>query len=324
MGQVNVQVVIPSDACELLKKRAWELMLKSWLRHLGAILGISLLLGSVPAQARAPEMARPALWEVSDPDTTIYLFGTIHLLPQALNWRTPAFDKAVSTAQQLVVETIVDQQNPAGIAQAELSLGFAKGLPPIDQRVPAAKAAKLRAAVAKTGVPQKYFDQMKTWLAAITLLSVQFREMGLKGTSGPEEILRQEFLSEHKPIGELETNLEQFGYFNKLSEKAQRELLEGALEPQSSTDKEFGGMLASWSHGDVQGIALTFNRELSHSSEIRRILLQQRNSNWAKWIEQRMAQPGTILLAVGAGHLAGKDSVLEKLRNDGYKVRRLQ
>src|SRR5438309_7524199 len=109
-----------------------------------------------------------------------------------------------------------------------------------------------------------------------------------------------------------------------MSEKAQRELLEGALEPQGSTDKEFGGMLSSWSKGDVNGIAVTFNRELSQSSEIRRLLLQQRNANWARWIEQRMGQPGTILLAVGAGHLAGGDSVVEKLRTDGYKVHRVQ
>jgi hypothetical protein len=299
-------------------------MFTSWLRRIGAVLGISLLLGSVPAAARSPESARPALWEVSDLDTTIYLFGTIHLLPEALKWRTPAFDQAVNAAQQLVVETIVDQQNPASLEQAELSIGFAKGLPPIAKRVPAAQVPKLRAAIAKTGLPQNYFDQMKTWLAAISLLSVQFHDMGLRGTSGPEEILRQQFLAQHKPIGELETNIEQFSYFDKMSEKAQRELLEGALEPQDSTDKEFDGMLSSWTHGDVKGIALTFNRELSQSSEIRQILLQQRNAHWAKWIEQRMSQPGTVLLAVGAGHLAGKDSVVAKLKSDGYTVRRLQ
>lgn len=299
-------------------------MLKSLLRRVGAALGLSLLLGSIPAQARTPQVARPALWEVSDPDTTIYLFGTIHLLPEDLKWRTPAFDHAVTQAQQLVVETIVDQQHPQSIAAAEAQLGFRQGLPPITQRVPPAKVAKLRAAIAKSGAPEKVFDQMKTWLAAITLLSVQFKNMGLKGTNGPEEILRQQFLSAQKPIGELETNLEQFGYFDQMSEKAQRELLEGALEPQGSTDKEFGGMLSSWSKGDVNGIAVTFNRELSQSSEIRKLLLQERNANWAKWIENRMAQPGTILVAVGAGHLAGKDSVVEKLRMDGYKVRRLQ
>ena len=299
-------------------------MLKSLFRRIGAAFGLSLLLGSVPAQARTPQVARPALWEISDPDTTIYLFGTIHLLPEDLKWRTPAFDQAVGQAQQLVVETIVDQQHPESVVAAEAQLGFKQGLPPIAQRVSAAQVPKLRAAIAKTGAPEKVFDQMKTWLAAITLLSVQFKDMGLKGKDGPEEILRQQFLSSQKPIGQLETNLEQFGYFNSMSEKAQRELLQGALEPQGSTDKEFGGMLASWSKGDVNGIATTFNRELSQSSEIRKLLLQQRNANWAKWIEDRMAQPGTILVAVGAGHLAGKDSVVEKLRSDGYRVRRLQ
>lgn len=298
--------------------------LKLLVRRVVALLGISLLLGSVPSLARTPRVARPALWEVSDPDTKVYLFGTIHLLPEDLKWRTPAFDEAVKQAQQLVVETIVDQQNPAAVQQAEFSLGFAKGLPPIIRRVPPAQVARLRAAIAKSGVPEKAFDQMKTWLAAITLLSIQFHDMGLKGTAGPEEILRQQFLSEQKPIGQLETNTEQFSYFDRMSEKAQRELLQGALEPQASTDKEFAGMLSSWSHGDVNGIAVTFNRELSQSSEIRQILLRQRNANWAKWIEQRMGQPGTVLVAVGAGHLAGKDSVLEKLRGDGFKVRRLQ
>ena len=99
------------------------------------------------ASARPAQLAKPALWEISDPDTTIYLFGTIHLLPEQLRWRTPAFDNAVAQSQQLVVETIVDQQNPQSIAAAEMSLGFKRGLPPIAERVPPAKLPKLRAAI---------------------------------------------------------------------------------------------------------------------------------------------------------------------------------
>src|SRR3954447_9934987 len=99
-------------------------MLKSPLRRVGEVLGLSLLLGAVPAEARAPQVARPALWEVSDPDTTIYLFGTIHLLPQDVQWRTPKFEQAVSSAQELVVETLIDDKNPAKLMQAMASLGF--------------------------------------------------------------------------------------------------------------------------------------------------------------------------------------------------------
>jgi uncharacterized protein YbaP (TraB family) len=297
---------------------------QNWFKRGLAALGIPLMLGAAPAAAKALQTARPALWEVSDPDTRIYLFGTIHLLPDDMKWRSAKFDDAVANSQQLIVETIVDQQNLQSIQQAKFQLGFARGLPPIAERVPAADLPKLRAAIKKSGAPEQVFDQMKTWLAAITLLSLQFQEMGLQGSHGPEEILRQQFISTKKPIGELETNLEQFSYFDRLPEKAQRQLLQGAIEPTANVDQEFKGMLASWSRGDVRQIANTFNRELSESKDIRENLLDARNANWARWIEHRLAEPGTIMVAVGAGHLAGKGSVLDTLRKNGYKIRRLQ
>src|SRR5213080_1428144 len=146
------------------RREDFEEMVKSFLRRLIAALGIPLIaFVAAPAAARTPALARPALWEVSDPDTTIYLFGTIHLLPEDLQWRTPAFDQAVASSQQLVVETIVDQQNPKSIMDAEMQLGFGKGLPPIAQRVPASKLPLLRAAIAKSRLPEKALDQMDTW-----------------------------------------------------------------------------------------------------------------------------------------------------------------
>lgn len=305
-------------------RKAFESVMKSLFRRAFAALGLAGLLVSAPTAAEAPQTARPALWQVSDADTTIYLFGTIHLLPQNLQWRTAKFDQALDNSQELVVETIVDQQHPEAIQGAEFSLGFRQGLPPIADRVPPAKVAKLRAAIASSGIPEKVYDQMETWLAAIQLLGVQFRTMGLKGSDGPEEIMRQQFLTEKKPIGQLETNLEQFGYFDRLPEKAQRALLEGAIEPQTGMDKDYNGMLASWSRGNVKRIANSFNHDLADSPELKQALLEQRNANWAKWIEQRMAQPGTIMLAVGAGHLAGKDSVIARLQKDGYRVERVQ
>ena len=136
-----------------------------------------LALGSA-AQARAPQVARPALWEVSDPDTTIYLFGTIHLLPQEVQWRTAKFDQAVSSAQELVVETLIDEKNPASLMQAMASLGFAQGLPPLTQRVPPAKRAALQAAIKQSGFPPPALDRIKTRTAAFILLGNKFRSLG--------------------------------------------------------------------------------------------------------------------------------------------------
>jgi uncharacterized protein YbaP (TraB family) len=298
-------------------------MLKWFLRRVGAALGLSLLLGSAAVEARAPQPAKPALWEVSDADTTIYLFGTIHLLPGDLQWRTARIDQAVSGSQQLVVETIVDDKDPTKLMSAMASLAFnTPNLPPLMQRVPAAKRPALAIAIKKSGLPPQALDKMETWAAAFILLGTKFRELGLSG--GVEGVLRKDFAAQGKSVGELESNLEQLSFFDKLPEPAQRNLLEGAIEENKSMDEEFGGMLKAWSSGDVNGIAKTFDRDLSTSPALQQALIHQRNANWSKWIEQRLGQPGAVLVAVGAGHLAGKDSVVEMLKKSGYKVRRLQ
>jgi hypothetical protein len=298
-------------------------MVKNFLRRLVTALGVPLIaFGSVPAAARAPHAARPALWEVSDPDTTIYLFGTIHLLPDQVQWRTPAFDQAVAGSEELVVETIIDDKNPGKLMSAMASLGFANGLPPLVQRVPASKRTALQEAMKKSGMPVQALDKMKTWAAAFILLGDKFRALGLSG--GVEGVLKNDFTTHGKPVGELESNLEQLSFFDRLPESAQRSLLEGAIEGDKAMNADFSGMLQAWSKGDVQGIARTFDRDLSASPALQQALIRRRNANWSKWIESRMAQPGAVLIAVGAGHLAGRDSVVEMLKKDGYRVRRLQ
>ena len=300
-------------------------MLKTIFRRIAVALGLAGFIIGAPAAARPPQSARPALWQVSDPDTTIYLFGTIHLLPDNFQWRTPKIDEAVQRSQQLIVETIVDEKDPTKLMSAMASLAFnTPNLPPLAMRVPPEKRAALAEAVKKSGFPPQALDRMETWAAAFILLGNQFRDMGLKGNDGVESVLRSSFTSEGKPIGELETNLQQLSFFDKLPESAQVALLEGALDQPEEATKDFGGMLQAWSVGDVNGIARTFDRDLAASPDLEQALIHQRNANWSRWIEQRMSQPGTIMIAVGAGHLAGKDSVIAMLQRDGYRVRRVE
>jgi uncharacterized protein YbaP (TraB family) len=300
------------------------LPLLTFFKRAFAALGLATVsIGAAPAPATQP-MAHPALWEVSDPDTTIYLFGTIHLLPNGYQWESPKIEQAVQKSDQLYVETIVDPEHPQGIIAALNSLGYANGLPPLADRIAPAKRPLLEAAIAKTGIPRPAWDRMKTWAAAFRLLGLQYTELGVQGENGPELTLRQEFAAAGKPVGQLETNAEQLGFFNALPASAQRSLLEGAVESPQAMGKEFNQMLSAWAKGDVRGIAATFNQDLSDTPELMNALLKQRNANWKGWIERRLATPGAVLLAVGAGHLAGSDSVVSMLQKDGYRVRRIQ
>ncbi|MEO7564504.1 MAG: TraB/GumN family protein [Sphingomicrobium sp.] len=300
-------------------------MISRTFRKFFTALGLAAAIAS-PAAAKvaAPAAAQPALWSVSDSDTTIYLFGTVHLLPANFRWRSDTLDHAVAGSQELVIETIVDDKNPAKLMSALAQLAFTKGLPPLAERVPQAKRATLAAAVKNSGFPPAVLDQMETWAAALMLVGGQFKSLDLQVGEGVETVLRREFTGKGKPIGELESNVEQFGFFDRLSEKAQRDFLEGAIENGSAMKETFAAMLRSWSSGDVKAIARAFNRDLAGSPELADALLAQRNANWTKWVEARLAKPGTVLVAVGAGHLAGDGSVVAMLKKQGLTVRRVQ
>jgi uncharacterized protein YbaP (TraB family) len=276
---------------------------------------------AAPADARA---AKPALWKVYDRDTEIYLFGTVHLLPPGTQWRTAAFDKAAKQSGTLVVETIIDEKNPQAFAMELARLSVRPGLPPLLDRVRPERRAALQSVIARSGIPAAALNNMETWAAAFALLQLQFKELGVSGNDGVELALRTAFAGAGKPIQQLETNSQQLGFFDALPESAQRELLEGAVEEPAKAKVQFDAMLGAWMSGDVDAIGRTFNSELQSSPELKQALLLRRNANWSQWLESRLAYPGKVLVAVGAGHLAGSDSVVEMLKRRGLKVMRVQ
>ncbi|MEO7603308.1 MAG: TraB/GumN family protein [Sphingomicrobium sp.] len=287
-------------------------------------LGLAALFAAPTVQARQPIAPKPAMWVLSDADTTVYLFGTIHLLPKGVDWKGAKLDDALARSDELIIETIIDDKNPMQFMQALNSLANSPNLPPLRERVPKDKRTALDAAVKASGLPAMVYDRMETWAAAFLLLGSKFRGIGLAPEDGVEIVLRKSFIDKGKPIEALETNVEQLGFFDRLPEDAQRSLLEGAIGTDKDMQAEFTSMLDAWKTGDVEKIARTFDKDLAESPALRDALMVQRNRNWAKWIAGRMDQPGSVMIAVGAGHLAGTESVQRHLEAKGYRVQRVQ
>jgi uncharacterized protein YbaP (TraB family) len=304
------------------------MFVRKWLGRVAGAFAALGLLGSAPApqtarHVAAPAAAHPGLWKLSDKDTTIYLFGTIHALPEDLHWRTPAFDRAFRGSDELLIEVgnIDDQQAVAG---ALLKAGMGTGLPPVLERVPAKYRPALKAAIADSGVPAAYLDRMKTWMAGLVLVNVTFKRIGLNPEQGAERKLVAEWKAKGGRVDGFETAADQFGFLDSLSADAQQKFLIAAAEKPEATKRQFAAMLKAWETGNVAGIARTFDDETQMSSELRDVLMKRRNARWAAALAERMRKPGTVFVAVGAGHLAGPDSVLAMLAARGFKAVRVQ
>jgi uncharacterized protein YbaP (TraB family) len=272
----------------------------------------------------APAPARPALWKLADADTTIYLFGTIHVLPPGLKWRDKGIDAAMGQAQSLTLEAVLDQ-DPGAVATVIQTLGKGQGLPPLADRVPADKRAMLATLVAKSGLPAPFLDGLKTWAAAVVLTGAALDQIGLKaGAEGVEPQVTALFRAAKKPVEGLETAAQQLSYFDALPEASQRSFLAATLDDPKEARAEFDRMVKVWMAGDARGIERAFADEPDFTPELRGLLIAKRDQLWADALAERLRRPGTVFVAVGAGHLVGPDSVQAMLARKGLKAVRVQ
>lgn len=278
-----------------------------------------------PAQApaRAANDADPALWVVKGKQTTIYLFGTIHVLKPGLTWFDEAVKSAFDKADEVKLEIVMpDPATMQGLVQAT---GVAPaGTPPLTQRLPEGKRAAFTKAVNDLGLPANALDRFKPWLAATQLSVAPLSKLGYDSANGPEEVITEAAKQAHKPLSGLETPQQQLGFFGSLSDKAQLQFLESTVDELPKLDTQMATMVDEWARGDPEALAREMNDELKSSPEVAKVLLVDRNRNWAQWIKQRMTKPGTVFIAVGAGHLAGPDSVQAQLAKLGLKAERVK
>lgn len=279
---------------------------------------------SAPA-ARVEPLAepRPALWLLADDDTKIYMFGTIHVLPPGFRWRSAALDKAVGEAAELVVETY----EAPGTETSESDSGFfADKAVPLLQRVPREKRKPLKAAIEASGLPLPMLDRMHSWAAAMTLgIAQMLKEYGVEdvsGAPGVEDVLEENFRGAGKPILSVEDGDLVLASMSALPEAIQTELLLEAIAPAPGGGAaELGVGEADWVAGRAEALDLAL--EPGMPPALFDVLVRRRNAAWTLWLEERLKKPGTLLFAVGAGHLAGRESVQAMLARRGLEAKRI-
>lgn len=283
------------------------------------------------APARAPQATntparqgppRPAMWKLSDDDTHIFLFGGVHMLPKGVDWQTGWVNTVVDSADMLILELSPEEQALAPDVLADLTL---EGWDiPLDARIPPQLTDELDILANRTRVNRRQLDGMESWAAALLLSNAASRGASLSITNGTEAVLTKRFQALGKPVSGLETAQYQLSLFDRLPQRTQDALLAKTVEDAPISAQKTNQLIKAWASGDTEGIALYADDELREIPGLAQPLLTDRNAQWASWIKDRMEQPGTVLIAVGAGHLVGDDSVQNMLTQKGLKVERVQ
>ena len=274
------------------------------------------------AQAALPD-ADPALWVVKDDDTTVYLFGTFHLLDGRQDWFNDEVKTAFEASDEVVLEAKLPE-NPADLQPLIVKYAVDTSGKTLTSKLPAPTAAKLGAALKDIGAPAAAFDMFEPWFASMTLSALKIQSLGMKAEHGTEKVITDAAKAANKPVGELEGFEYQLKLFDGMPEAQQIAYLGQTLDEMSKVEALMGAMVKAWSTGDAPSIARLMNQGLKDSPELHKLLLSGRNANWASWIDERLDRPGTVFVAVGAGHLAGSDSVQDLLARRGIETSRVK
>jgi uncharacterized protein YbaP (TraB family) len=271
-----------------------------------------------PAAHAVESYQGPAIWKVADKDTTIYLFGTVHALPKDTAWFSGPVERAYKSSGELVTEIPMDD---AGGDAKEIA---AKALLPGGQSLRAlmtpADRLKFEETLVGLGLPIGAMDRFEPWYAAMTLSLLPVMQSGYDPQTGAETRLSAEAAGKRKVA--LETVAQQIQLFDGLPLAAQLSFLRETIASAPKATATLDAMVAEWLKGNADGLGALLNDDLDDPVLYKR-LLTDRNARWAQWIQQRLKQPGTVFVAVGAGHLAGQESVQVQLRRHGIKARRL-
>jgi uncharacterized protein YbaP (TraB family) len=298
----------------------------------GAALSALLLAPSAMAQAAAaapvavtaaPAGSGPGLWVVRDADSTIYLFGTVHVLKPETPWGTDRVDQAFASADEYWFE-VADLNDVAGAVPIIQSRGVSPDRP-LSSLLTAEELVSLDAAAQTVGASAAQLDPLRPWLASLQLALASIQKAGYVAANGGDQVLHARAAATGKPIKGFETMPQQIGFIADMPEEAQLAMLRSGLKEFDKAEVVLGQMVTAWSTGDVEGLDVLIGQEMkAESPELYATFFTRRNQNWADQVQTLLAGSGTVFISVGAGHLAGGDSLQALLAQRGVQVERIR
>ncbi len=268
-----------------------------------------------------PAKADPALWVAHGPNATVYLFGTIHILPEGAHWMDPSIQTALDASSEIWTEADVSDLSGSLNAIRHYGLGAAQSTA---QLLPEAYRARYQALATQSGMPAAFLAQARPWLMEVVLLGASLRHAGPVSV-GAEGTLLAYAHAHHKATPTFETVDEQFAIMADMSQATQLASLEEQIDEADDTGTQFRNMVASWLAGDEAALDRLIDQPMkARSEQTWTELILRRNERFAERIADRLSGTGVAFVAVGIGHLCGSVGVPQLLRNRGFSVERVR
>ena len=275
------------------------------------------MLGGVAARADAP------VWAIKGAKNTVYLAGSVHMLPASDSKLPAAFDKAYADSAELVMEIDMDDLNPMDAQGMMMEKGLFSGDETLSGVIGKARFEKLEKQADSMGIPGEALEHFQPWMAAMTIEQLQLMKLGFDPSSGVEMQIANHAKGDHKPITGFETMQEQLGLLADMSMPDQVKFLDLTLDEMQEAQSELNDLLGAWRAGSASKLANMLSEEYGQAPALYNTLVADRNRKWVPQIERLLKSDKNYMIIVGTLHIVGRNGLLDLLKADGFSAKQL-
>jgi uncharacterized protein YbaP (TraB family) len=278
---------------------------------------------AVPAFAQQTNSAKHCLWEVESGTNKIYLFGTIHYSSSNFFPLPTVVEQAFARSETVMFETDLDEQrSPAGRSNA-LAASTYPASDSLRNHLSPQVYSNVQAYLVAAGEKGGLLDSIKPFMATMTLVDHATRQFGLDSAQSVDGYLWQKARKDKKHVVPLETFKQTLGILANLNDSQQEYMVRETFYEIAETNHIIRDLTLAWISGETEKADKYVFESLRKNPELGKILLTDRNKKWMPSIEAQIKRGEKLFIAVGLGHLLGKDSLVDLLSKRGFKVRQL-
>ena len=290
----------------------------------GRIIAVRLILlfflGAVAGEVRAQD--KSFLWRVQSNKGTVYILGSVHFLKKENYPLKETIEKAFDNTKKLVLEVDLKSEDAGTVQRLTLEKGI-NHKRTLQQSISPETYGLAEKRAQELGIDIRALNPLKPWVVALTMTALQLQKLGFDPNYGVDRYLAGRATKSGKAVVGLETASFQIGLIDQLPERDQESMLRQSLKEMDLLERGLDQIVRAWSTGDATVLEALLLGSMREYPAVHQTVIVDRNRRWLPQIEKMIERGESVLIAVGAAHLIGKDGVIELLKARGYTLEQM-
>lgn len=272
-----------------------------------------------------PSMAARAnsfVWQISDENNTVYLAGSIHLLPPEAYPLPQPFYKAFRDAQIVVFETNIAKLRSSKV-QTRLYRAARYDHGGLASRLSDQLYARLSEVLHDLGLSMTMVRRFKPWFVASMIELSAFKAAGFKQKFGVDVYFYDKARKKGKKILALEPVKQHLQLLTQMPLEMQLAYLRATVRNIEKLQNAPSVVYKYWRKGNAAGLASYVQEQIKAAPALFDRILFDRNKRWLETIVRLIQGRKDAMVIVGALHMVGERGLVQLLEQRGYEVERV-